>query len=56
CCRSSVPNRQFGPNWQNRISDSSVTVPVLVWAWVVSSSSQFGHERNFENRIRTGSN
>ncbi|KIJ94909.1 hypothetical protein K443DRAFT_109632, partial [Laccaria amethystina LaAM-08-1] len=54
-CRSSVPNRQFGLNWQNR-TDSSVTVPVLVRAWAVSSSSQFGHERNFENCIRTGSN
>ncbi|KIJ96830.1 hypothetical protein K443DRAFT_633644, partial [Laccaria amethystina LaAM-08-1] len=55
CCQSSVPNRQFGPNWQNR-TDSSVMVPVLVRAWVVSSSLQFGHERNFENCIQTGLN
>ncbi|KIJ92951.1 hypothetical protein K443DRAFT_112813, partial [Laccaria amethystina LaAM-08-1] len=47
-CRSSVPNCQFGPNWQNR-TDSSVTVLVLVRAQAVSSSSQFGYEKNFEN-------
>ncbi|KIJ93205.1 hypothetical protein K443DRAFT_39762, partial [Laccaria amethystina LaAM-08-1] len=50
CKKVALPNRQFGLNWQNQ-TDSSVTVPVLVRAWAVSSSSQFGHERNFENCI-----
>ncbi|KIJ99739.1 hypothetical protein K443DRAFT_101703, partial [Laccaria amethystina LaAM-08-1] len=54
-CQSSVPNHQFGPNWQNQ-TDSSVTVLVLVRTQVVSSSSQFGHDRNFKNCLRTGSN